>query len=293
MATSPSHKFGQIIGDVLEAAIQPLLEDFAHQHKLYLDKKGFRPAREGLKVSWKDLYGNSHDLDYVIERNGTDDKFGAPVAFIETAWRRYTKHSRNKAQEIQSAILPLVATHRYTAPFIGVVLAGVFTQGALDQLHSQGFAILYFPLETVVDAFQTVGIDATFYETTPDAVLKRKVRAWEKLPKKKKLLPAQKLVQINSDGVKRFLDSLDRHVKRMIRSVRILPLQGVPIEAGTVEEAIKILEGFSTGPAVCPIIKYEVQIGYNNGDKILAEFTDKEGAIKFLRDYLPPVIVPG
>jgi hypothetical protein len=61
---------------------------------------------------------------------------GMPAAFIETAWRRYTKHSRNKAQEIQGAIMPLVETYMKAGPFIGAVLAGVFTKGALMALNS-------------------------------------------------------------------------------------------------------------------------------------------------------------
>jgi hypothetical protein len=74
MAESLSHKFGQIIGDLLELALQPNLEKFAKKHKLYLDKLGTRKARTGKKVTWKDENGNKHDLDFVIERGGTENK---------------------------------------------------------------------------------------------------------------------------------------------------------------------------------------------------------------------------
>lgn len=70
MAQSPAHRFGQIIGDVLEAAIRPLLEKFARDHDLYLDAGGPRSCRRGKKCSWLDLNGNSHDLDFVLERGG-------------------------------------------------------------------------------------------------------------------------------------------------------------------------------------------------------------------------------
>lgn len=113
MAESPSHKWGQIIGqEFLEVAMDPHLRTTATKHGLFLDLKGTRPARTGKKISWADLYGNTHDLDFVFERGGSPNKIGDPVAFIETAWRRYTKHSRNKAQEIQGAVLPLVTTHQ-------------------------------------------------------------------------------------------------------------------------------------------------------------------------------------
>ena len=98
MAQSPAHRFGQLIGEVLEVAIRGPLEDLCRRHGLYLDSKHPRAARKGLnKVAWKDLQGNTHDLDYVIELGGTEESLGIPKAFIEIAWRRYTKHSRNKA----------------------------------------------------------------------------------------------------------------------------------------------------------------------------------------------------
>ncbi|TSA48493.1 MAG: DNA methylase, partial [Deltaproteobacteria bacterium] len=84
MAESPSHKFGQIIGNLLEAVIEPFMTDFATRKFLYLDyQNNPRKARKGKKVTWKDPYGNVHDLDYVLERNGTDESTGTPVAFIE------------------------------------------------------------------------------------------------------------------------------------------------------------------------------------------------------------------
>ncbi len=117
MAEAAGHKFGQFIGEYCEAAIEPLLQEFARRHGLYLDKAGPRPARSGKRVNWLDSYGNSHNLDYVLERGGTPEKVGTPIAFLETAWRRYTKHSRNKAQEIQGAILPIRDKHRLWAAF--------------------------------------------------------------------------------------------------------------------------------------------------------------------------------
>jgi hypothetical protein len=88
MAQSPSHKFGQIIGDLIEEVLADRLRAFARKHGLFLDKKGERTARSGKKVTWVDEYGNLHDLDSVLERGGSDKQIGIPVAFIETAWRR-------------------------------------------------------------------------------------------------------------------------------------------------------------------------------------------------------------
>ena len=155
MAKSPAHKLGQIIGDELEAVVRRPLQRLADDFGLYLDHKHPRPARgDKRKVAWTDSYGNTHDLDYVLEEAGSEDTLGHPRAFIEIAWRRYTKHSRNKTQEIQGAVLPLAEKYARRAPFLGAVLAGDFTEGAREQLRSHGFRVAYIPYETIVEAFR-------------------------------------------------------------------------------------------------------------------------------------------
>jgi hypothetical protein len=194
MAESLAHTFGQIIGNVLEEAIEPPLQRFADERDLYLDKKDSRKAREGRKVTWTDLHGNAHDLDFVLERGGTDTAIGTPVAFIETAWRRYTKHSRNKAQEIQGAIQALALTYEHCCPFIGAILAGAFTDGALNQLKFLGFHLLFFPYESMIEAFQMVSIDASFDEGTPEKEFRRKLSRWKAASKKAKRGVAAQLI---------------------------------------------------------------------------------------------------
>jgi hypothetical protein len=182
MAESPSHRFGQIIGSLLEEILLPVLQDFCTQRNLYLDKHGERiGVRSGRKVTWEDKYGNFHDLDFVIEKNGSATAKGRPVAFIEAAWRRYTKHSRNKVQEIQGAVLPIAERYEHDSPFLGAVLAGEFTKGSLDQLASLNFKVVYLSYKSVVSAFSHVGIDASFGEETSDDDFKRCITEIEAL----------------------------------------------------------------------------------------------------------------
>ena len=282
MAESPAHRFGQILGDVLEAAIEPLLAQFAREHDLYLDRKGERPARSGKQVRWADSYGNSHDLDYVFERNGTDTEVGTPVAFIEAAWRRYTKHSRNKAQELQGAILPLVETYKEAAPFIGAILAGVFTTAALTQLRSLGFHIVYFPYEEIIQAFASTGIDAKFDEDTPDSEVLRKVRAWDKLPRKRRVRVGQLLLELRRQEIRQFMDALERMVSRKVSRIRILPLHGTPVEWISVEDAVSFIEQYRETGAQTLLVKYEVLVTYTNGDRIEGQFSAKGNAIQFV-----------
>lgn len=283
MAQSPAHKFGQIIGNVIETAVEPLLEQFARKHSLFLDKKGPRPARKGNKVTWTDHYGNNHDLDFVLERNGTPHEKGSPVAFIESAWRRYTKHSRNKAQEIQGALLPLADSYRSNKPFVGAILAGVFTEGALNQLRSLGFSIVYFPYKTVIQAFAKVEIEARFTEDTSRKEFSTRVRLWERLSPRKKRLVSESLVPLNKAAVQEFMVALERVVTRVIQLVRILPLHGHPTELPSVDEAIRFINGYDEVSSGIPVSKYEIQIRYTNGDRIEAYFEDKKAAVDFLR----------
>jgi len=287
MAQSPAHRFGQIIGEVLETATLPLLTVFAKEHGLYLDQKGKRPCRSGRKCTWRDSNGNSHDLDYVLERNGTPEKLGSPVAFIETAWRRYTKHSRNKVQEIQGALIPLTETYRSCGPFLGAILAGVFTEGALTQLKSLGFTILYFPYDSLVEVFKKHGIDAAFSEETPDRVFARKVRAYKAMPLDARQAMAAELLKSNRTQVDQFMASLTTVVERQICQIIILPLHGKTFELATVEEAVRFVRQYKDGECPGAVDRYEILIRYNNGNEIKGSFKLKEDAIRYLRSFQP------
>jgi hypothetical protein len=287
MAESPAHRFGQIIGEVLEAAVAPLLSQFAEKHGLYLDKQGERPCRPGKRCTWLDLNENKHDLDFVLERGGSAEKLGIPAAFIETAWRRYTKHSRNKAQEIQGAIGPLAETYKNARPFIGVVLAGVFTDGALNQLRSLGFCVLYFSYESVVVAFRHYGIDASFDEDTPDADFRKKADAYDAMSVARRTGLARRLLRAQKGDVEQFVESLEKVVSRQIDRITVLPLHGKGQELPTVDDAIKFIERYEEITSKLPIQRYEIRIRYNNGDSVEATFRDKGDAVTFLRTYQP------
>lgn len=295
MAESPTHRFGQIIGDVLESAVEPLLREFAERQELYLDRRGPRPARRGAKVTWVDKYSNPHDLDFVLERGGTSERIGAPVAFIEPAYRRYTKHSRNKAQEIQGAILLLADTHRLVAPFLGAILAGVFTEGAITQLRSLGFRVLYIPNDLIVRAFDTVGIDARFDEATPDDEVALKVEAWDVLPADQRIRVARELLSMASEQVADFMMALERSVTRQVTRVRVLPLHGASIELSSVEEAIEYIGAYgqSTSTLHLPFARYEVEVRFTSGDRIEGQFANKDDAVAFLASFRLPQISPG
>jgi hypothetical protein len=285
MAEAAGHKWGQFIGEYCESALEPLLREFANKHGLYLDMRGPRPARSGKKLLWVDSYGNGHELDYVLERGGTPDKIDTPIAFIESAWRRYTKHSRNKAQEIQGAVLPIADKHRFCAPLLGCILAGDYTSAALNQLRSIGFKVLYLSYDSVIEAFASVKIDARYNVSTPDSDHETKMKRWAKVPKAKRDDVWKKLMALNKKSLDEFMFHLERAVIRQINAVRIIPLHGSARDCVNVTDAIYFVQNYDETAPTGPLVKYEAIIRYDNGDKIEGQFQDRATTIEFLTAY--------
>lgn len=286
MAKSFAHKWGQIIGNLSQEFICETLQLVADKHELYLDYQKTRKARSGVKVSWQDRNGNSHDLDYVLERGGTEDTRGVPAAFIETAWRRYTKHSKNKVQEIESAVVPIAETYSHLHPFLGVILAGVFTKGALDQMWSKGFNLLYIQYQSIVNAFAIVGIDASYDETTSEDEFQNKIAKWQTLTTNDIANVKAQLLRAEKEPIEAFLCAIEQSLSRHVQGVTIVLLHGRSLHIATVAQAIEYIHSYlDTEGISAPVLKYEIHVRYNNGDVIHAIFQNKIEALKFLRTF--------
>ena len=297
MAESLAHRWGQIIGDVFEQFVRDMLLSVAEKHALYLDYKKPRRARVNLggrdlsKVTWRDSYGNRHDLDYVLERGGTEDALGVPVAFIESAWRRYTKHSKNKVQEIEAAVVPIALTFSRHQPFCGAVLAGEFTRSALSQLESKGFSVLHIPYKSILEAFQEIGIDASSADAiTSEAEFRGKIQQWEKLSQPATTERFLKvLYRLHATEVAKFHVSLEASLLRGVVSVRLAVLRGHTIECSDVASAISYLIEEEKSNRMREDGEqremFEIVIRFNNGAKIEATFPTRQEAIGFLRTF--------
>ena len=287
MAESPAHAWGQIIGHIIERGIYPILQTIAEEFSLYLDRVGPRDVRPGKKLTWVDRHGNRHDLDFVFERHGSEDVRGEPVGFIEVAWRRYTKHSKNKAQEIQGAILPLAETYEEAAPFIGAVIAGEFTQPALDQLRSLGFEILYFDYDSVVTAFEAAGIDARTEEGTSAYELEGKIAAWRSLTVFEQDSVVSSLLKTRAQDVSAFADALRRTFGRIVERITITPLFGSVVEFVTLAAALEFMgSGIESGRSDT-FARVEIEVFYTSGDVVRGRFGNSLAAEEFLRRIVP------
>lgn len=283
MAVSQSHTLGEFLGTFFEDLMKAPVREFSEKNGLYFDSYGLRKARKGKKVSWTDIHGSSHDLDFVIEKNGTDANMGTPIAFIELAWRRYTKHSKNKAQEIAGAVDPICERYKRIKPFKGAILSGLFTENSLSQLKNDGFHVLYIPFDKVVQAFRVHGFDVFFDEKTEESDIKRMYETVTKKSNRPLLDKVRnELLAACTDEINAFIKDLENSYNRKICSIYILPLHGVKIEVPNIEKAIRFVNDYEGLPDNCQLQYIEIIVNYNNGSVIQCQFKEKDEVVDFL-----------
>lgn len=284
MAKSPAHRFGQIIGDLLEETMYEYCTPIANDHGLYLDYKHKRGVRGGNKeVKWEDINGNIHKLDIVMEKDGTEMEYGKPKVFIEVAWRRYTKHAKAKAQEISAAIKPLVAKYSDSSPFFGAVLAGEFTETSLEQMRSEGFELLYFPTDMIEEVYRKQGINAHWDESTSEEELQKRVDRMEAMSEDDRKSLKKALMESNEAQWKSFVEKINCAIDRNIEHIRVLALYGGIQEFSSITEACEYVINKPEESSGNKIYKYEISVYFSNGDKIEMQFKEKNNAIMFLR----------
>ena len=285
MATSPSHQLGEAIGDFFEFSIIQYLNPIISRKGYYLDYRHPRPARGNKReVIGVDYNGNKHKLDIVVEKGGSETKLGTPKAFIEMAWRRYVKHSKNKVQEIAGAILPLIETHAKDMPFYAAVLAGEFTDNSLVQLRSQGFYVLYFNYTEICSLFKTVGLSIHWEENTSDSDLQDIVDSFRALDDAQIRRLLINFFETYSDRLKALADALCESLDTTIAEVVVVPIHGIAQTLDTIGGALKFIMDYDETTSV-PILRYEIIVKYNNGDEYTMKCSNKSKAIQFLNQY--------
>ncbi len=289
LATSAGHKLGQTIGNYVQDFLITLmdsdLERLAKENNLYCDRQGLRPGVRGgkKKVVWTDKDGNEHAMDYVLERNATQERRGDPVAFIEIAWRRYTKHSRNKSGEIEGALLHLRDTYKATCSFVGAVLAGEYTDGGIQQLRSHNIRVLHIPYNVVIDTFSIKGINLDYDEDANDDIKQALQQRIEGLTEQDWSDINNRFYQLISREYGEFILSLKSSLLRRIANIRILCLYGEEIVTKNLEEAINLVSKYDFhSEKEVTFERFEVTVRYNNNDYIDGKFSKIESVIDFL-----------
>lgn len=287
MADSPSHRLGELIGDFFEASIINYLKPIVTDKGYYLDFRHPRPARNNKReVIGIDSNGNKHKLDIVVEEGGSEQQFGRYKAFIEMAWRRYTKHSKNKVQEISGAIIPLVNTNEKEIPFYAAVLAGEFTQSSIVQLNSQGFFVIYINYENLCELFDDIGISIRWEESTSESELATMVTSLEAIlgdPHKYNVLQ-RKFNRMFAAPLKELSTALCKSLDTKITEIIVVPIHGSAYIPSSVIDAVDYIMNYDEN-SLAPILRYEITIKYSNDVEYTMKCKDRRTAIQFLNQY--------
>ena len=294
MAESLAHRWGQIIGDGFEMFVRKILvrsrSGMDYTTRFQESACGERRSGQSYMARWLRKQARPR-LCFRTRRNG--EKSGVPIAFIESAWRRYTKHSKNKVQEIEAAVMPIALTFSRHQPFCGAVLAGEFTRNALHQLESKGFGVLHIPYDSILEAFRELGIDASSEDGvggTTEKQFREKISKWESQPQPQainKLLA--KLHALHKREIADFKQRLEAALTRQVASVRLTVLRGHSVECLDVGSAIAYLieeeKSYRLREDGEQREAFEVQVRFNTGAKIEATFPKRAEAIAFLRGF--------
>ena len=287
MANSPSHKLGELIGDFFEFSIVNYLGPIVKSKGYYFDYRHPRPARGNQReVIGIDSQGNKHKLDIVVEKGGSETHFGVYKAYIEIAWRRYKKHSKNKVQEIAGAILPLVRTNAREIPFYAAVLAGEFTENSITQLKSQGFFVLYFTYEEICRLFDTVGISIRWEENTSAEDLQTIIDDFNvSLSNETDLRNLQKsFITMYKRQLISLSDALCKALETVISEVVVIPIHGATQILNSISDAVSFIMKYDEDTK-SPILRYEITVKYSNSEEYTMKCSDKHKAIQFLNQY--------
>jgi hypothetical protein len=93
------------------------------------------------------------------------------------------------------------------------------------------------------------------------------------------------LLELNKRTVEEFILHLGWAAMRQINAVRVIPLYGTVKDCVSVADAIAYVEEYDEASSAGPLVKYEVVIRYDNGNKIEGQFQDRATTIEFLAAY--------
>ncbi len=189
--------------------------------------------------------------------------------------------------------MPVALTFSRHQPFLGAALAGEFTQSALHQLESKGFAVLHVPCESILTAFRGLGIDASSEDGvggTTEEQFRNKIAAWESLslPRSTHRFLAS-LHGLHQADINAFMQRLDSAITRRVNSVRLSVLRGHSVECLDIESAIAYLVEEEKSHRLREDGEqreaFEVQVRFNTSAKIEATFPKRTEALAFLRSF--------
>lgn len=279
---SSGHLLGQLIGDWWERyVVLPMLENVAADLNMFADNRFVKRTCRREKIHWADYEGNTVDYDFVLEINGTTDKKGIPVAFMESFWRRGARHSKDKARDDTNKLLPMRATFP-SARFLAIAACGEFTEPAREYVKSRGVTLFFVPKSKIIEAFSETGFDID-YDDRASEESKNQIakRFQEKLEPKMAVDVALKLREVVGDS------AFSGFMHTVVSSLSAQPVEieirqrtlSEPAIFHSIEDAAKFL--------VKPVFKaagaeagYEYKVIYSDGSEFLSETADLSALVE-------------
>jgi hypothetical protein len=265
--SSAGHGLGQLIGDWWEESVAlPLLEDVAKRLHLYLDSRFKRRTCRSDKILWRDADGNDVDYDFVLELNGSAEKVGVPVGFVETFWRRGARHSKDKARDDSGKLLPMRNTYP-TARFLGILALGDFTAPAREYVGNRLINLFYVPKDKAIEAFQKHGIDIDYAD---DLAEPEKLKLLQKFQAaftaESKGAVAQTLKEIvGVSAFKSYQDNVSAALSALPQQISIgQSSHSKSLIFSSVKEATRFLEKPEFGNEI-DSVTYKYQVEYSDG----------------------------
>ena len=264
---SSGHKLGQRVGDWFEEYfVYPLLQEVESQLNLFLDCRFKSRQSRGEKIVWQDLDGNFVDYDFVLEIGGSSDRFGAPVAFVESFWRRGSRHSKDKARDDSGKLSPMRDTHP-TARFLGIVAAGDFTLPARDLLRNRGIDLFYVPKVKLISAFQDCGLIVDYPDRSTEEEKSRIAADFDAaFSKRKKKQVARKLREyVSAPTLESYVHRVRAAIGALPQEIRLFARQtSQPVVFETAKEATQFLREPSFG-FDSPSESFLYEVDYSDG----------------------------
>lgn len=279
---SAGHKLGQLVGDWFEQFfVLPMLQVVAERLKLYLDHRFKSRKARSEKLIWRDDDGNSVDYDFVMELGGTESQLGAPVAFLESFWRRGSRHSKDKARDDSGKLLPMRLVHP-TARFLGIIAGGDFTAPARELIRSRNIDLFFVPKEKIIEAFRAVGLEIDYPDRSTEEFKNQLATRFElNMKGSDKEKAAKELCSmIGQVAVTRYADRVSAALGALPQEVRIGAMRSSKLQVfESVVDATTFLDApdfdFSE-----PIESYLYEITYSDG----SEFSQSIDTIAGMKD---------
>lgn len=291
---SSGHKLGQLIGDWFEQYfVLPLLSEVANELDLFLDHRFMQRSARGGKIIWEDVDENDVDYDFVLELNGTATQMGIPVGFIESFWRRGSRHSKDKARDDSGKLMPMRETYP-TARFLGIVSAGDFTRPARELVINCEIDLFYIPKDKIVQAFEGNGLIMDYPDSADEDSKWQIASEFEtnfSIQKKEDVVTS--LIELMGKAtVSSYTDRVRSKLSALPQEIRfILQHASKPIIFESLAEATKFLQT-PTFTMDDPQKSYLYQITYSDGSEFerIAMSIDKlrelHGQIAALADHM-------